>query len=160
MDRNQCLNFLKGLGSTGVVFIHITFPGLTGEIISKMAQFAVPVFFMITGYYALGCTDTVIGKRLIKILKIFMYGYAWFFAYNIISQVRNGTWAGWLKANYTLKALIKYVVFCDIDFAIPLWYLIAMAETYILWYFAIRGKNTFERNSYFISISADPDCYL
>ena len=55
MDRNQCLNFLKGLGSTGVVFIHITFPGLTGEIISKMAQFAVPVFFMITGYYALGC---------------------------------------------------------------------------------------------------------
>ena len=39
--------------------------------ISKLAQFAVPVFFMIAGYYAFGCPIETIRRRLFKIIKIF-----------------------------------------------------------------------------------------
>lgn len=141
VNRNQLLNFLKGLGCIGVVFIHITFPGLTGEIVSKISQFAVPVFFMTAGYYAMGCSEKTIKRRLIKILKIFIYGYLWFLTYNILLQIKGGgVLIEWLVANYTIKSLVKYVIFCNIDFAVPLWYLIAMLETYILWYFVVKWK--------------------
>lgn len=43
--RNYSLDFLKGIGCIGVVFIHIFFPGVFGRIIMKISQFAVPVFF-------------------------------------------------------------------------------------------------------------------
>lgn len=110
-DRNQLLDFLKGLGCIGVIFIHIPFPGVTGKIISKISQFAVPVFFMITGYYALGCTCTIIKKRLTKTLETLIYGYFFFLVYNIAFAFRGGVLADWLKANYTLKALAKYIIF-------------------------------------------------
>lgn len=139
-NRNQWLNVLKGIGCMGVVFIHILFPGKTGEIVSKLCQFAVPVFFMIAGYYAVGCSENVIKRRLLKILKIFLYGYFWFFVYNIIFQLKEGTLAAWLTANYTYRKMIKYVVFCTIDFAMPLWYLIAMMETYLFWFLIVKYK--------------------
>lgn len=141
-DRNSFLNFLKGLGCIGVVFIHVMFPGLTGEVISKLSQFAVPVFFMVAGYYALGCSEAVVKRRLKKILKVFIYGYLLFLVYGLVGQLikGNGIIMEWIKTNYTLKALIKSVIFCNIDFAIPLWYLIAMLETYILWYFVVKYK--------------------
>jgi surface polysaccharide O-acyltransferase-like enzyme len=139
-SRNQSLNFLKGIGCIGVVFIHVAFPRRVGQIISEMSQFAVPIFLMIAGYYAFGCSESTIKRRLIKILKIFIYGYLSFLAYNAASQIKSGTLVEWFKANYTIKSLIKYVVFCNIDFAIPLWYLIAMIETYILWYYVVKYK--------------------
>jgi hypothetical protein len=126
-----------------VVFIHITFPGLLGQIIKKLSGFAVPIFLMIAGYYALGCSESTIKRRLIKILKIFIYGYLSFLAYNAALQIRSDTLVEWFKTNYTIKSLIKYVVFCNIDFAIPLWYLIAMIETYILWYFVVKYRKEY-----------------
>lgn len=142
-DRNQCFDFLKGLGCIGVIFIHVRFPGLIGEIIAKSAQFAVPIFFMIAGYMAMGCFENTIKRRFIKILKIFIYGYLCFLTYNAVFYsitVGSGTMIEWFKAHYTLKTIIDYMVFCTIDFAIPLWYLIAMIETYIFWYFVVKWK--------------------
>lgn len=42
--KNRCLNFLKGIACIGVVFIHIPFPDVFGEIVVKIARFAVPLF--------------------------------------------------------------------------------------------------------------------
>ena len=67
---NHKLNFLKCFACIGVVFIHITFPGRFGEIVRLGADYAVPVFFMIAGYYAWGKDTAVIKRRLIKMLKI------------------------------------------------------------------------------------------
>ena len=44
----------------------MTFPGIWGEIIKKAFCFAVPIFYMITGYYAFAQSKTVRIKRLIK----------------------------------------------------------------------------------------------
>lgn len=139
-DRNKMLNFLKGIGCIGVVFIHVAFPGLAGEVISGLAQFAVPVFLMVAGYYAFGCSESVIKRRLFKILKIFVFAYLCFFAYRAVFQLKNGTIVEWLATNFSYKTIIKYVVFCTIDFAIPLWYLIAMIETYLFWFFVVKYR--------------------
>jgi hypothetical protein len=142
-QRNQFLDFLKGIGCIGVVFIHVKFPGQAGQIISIIAGFAVPIFYMIAGYYSFGCSESAIKKRIKKILKIFICGYLYFFAWNGLIQLMNGTLSEWIKTNYSIKALFKAIVFCTIDFAVPLWYLIAMIETYILWYFVVKYKKQY-----------------
>lgn len=89
--RNELLNVLKGIACMGVVFIHIKFPGLVGEIVSKFFNFAVPVFFMTAGYYSFGCTENAVKRKLAKIIKIFIYAYVCFFSYHIVAEkVRGG----------------------------------------------------------------------
>jgi hypothetical protein len=65
-----------------------------------------------------------------------------FALYEVLVQLAHGgSLVDWIRANYNAKTVIKYIVFCTIDFAIPLWYLIAMVETYILWFFVVKyGK--------------------
>lgn len=56
-NRNQLLNFLKGIACMEAIFRHIPFPGMIGKVISKLACFVIPVFIMIAGYYAFGCSE-------------------------------------------------------------------------------------------------------
>lgn len=135
---NLMLNFIKGIACMCVVFIHVRFPGIFGQVVRSASAYAVPIFYMIAGYYAFGRDDSVIKRRLIKIIMIFLFGYFCFFVYTLAFQIKDHNAVGWLAANYNLKALVKLVVFCTVDFAIPLWYLIAMAETYLVWMFVIK----------------------
>ena len=75
------LDLLKGAACVGVVFTHVTFPGLWGKAVMRAAGFAVPVFFMIAGYFAYGKGRDVIWRRLIKILGILAAGYGLYFSY-------------------------------------------------------------------------------
>lgn len=128
-DINYKLNFIKGIGCLSVIFIHVRFPGIFGTCISKMAGFAVPNFLMISGYYAYEKDPEVIKKRLKKIILLFLYAYILFFTLKIFGN--NDSLGMWLCSNFNWQTPIKYIVFCTIDFAIPLWYLIAMIEIYI-----------------------------
>lgn len=137
--RNQSLNLLKAIACIAVVFIHVRFPGTFGTIMQVAAQFAVPVFFLIAGYFSYDCDSAKIEKRLARILKILLFSYLCFFVYDIvILLVRNQDIAAWFRSNFTWKTPIFYIVFCTVDFATPLWYLIAMAETYCAWYFIAK----------------------
>ena len=137
---NVKLNLLKGFACMGVVFIHITFPGLFGQIVMHASGYAVPIFFMIAGYYAYGKDLDVIKRRLLKIVKILVYAYILFFLYNLVFSIKNHEVLQWLSDSYNWKTPIMYICFCTINFAIPLWYLIAMIETYIVWLFVVKRK--------------------
>lgn len=150
-EKNQMLNFIKGIACIGVVFIHVMFPGIVGEIVSKLSQFAVPVFFMIAGYYAFGSNDEIIKRRLFKIIRIFIFAYLCFFCYSGILYAKNAMLVTWLRMQCTWKTFVKFIVFCNIDFAIPLWYLIAMIEIYLVWYIVVRKKKV-QLVLYFIPI--------
>lgn len=123
-----------------MVFIHVDFPGLFGEIIQSISCYAVPIFYMTAGYYAFGVGTDVVKRRLIKIIKIFLCAYALFFAYRAAgAAVLDHEIGAWFSENFNWMTPIKYICFCTIDFAIPLWYLIAMIETYIAWYFIVKN---------------------
>ncbi len=124
----------------GVVFIHISFPGKFGQIVLYASAYAVPIFFMISGYFAYGKNSDVIKRRLMRIVMIFLYAYLLFFLYNLAFSAKNHRVLQWLSDSYNWKTPIKYICFCTINFAIPLWYLIAMTETYIVWLFVVKRK--------------------
>ena len=148
-QKNDVLNLFKGLACISVVLVHIHFPGITGIVVQKsFSSFAVPLFLMIAGYFAFGKDESVIKRRLFKILKIFLWSYAVFLFSRILLKIPQGTVLEWLSLNFNCTTPIKYIVFCTIDFAIPLWYLIAMVETYFVWYFAVKYKK--EHNLMFV----------
>lgn len=133
MERNKLLDCLKGFGCILVIFMHIPFPGILGEIIHETGQIAVPVFIMTSGYYAFGSTKDTIKKRTINMIKIFLFSLTCFFVYNCLKHIIEGDLGHWISKIVTFQAFIKCIVFCTIDYAIPLWYLVAMIETYCLW---------------------------
>lgn len=137
---NIKLNLLKGFACISVVFIHITFPGIFGQVVKKACAFAVPIFYMIAGYYAWGKGTEVIKRRLDKIIKIFLYAYTLFFLFQVVYAAMNHQLSIWFSENFNWNTPIKYIWFCTIDFALPLWYLIAMAEIYIVWYFIVKNR--------------------
>ena len=139
-EKNIKLNLLKGIACLAVVCIHVLFPGKAGLIIKYIARFAVPVFLMITGYYAFGASSETIRRRFFKILKIMAYAYAVFFVYGAVMALKDHELGAWLAENYNWKTPIKYIVFCTIDFAVPLWYLIALLETYLVWMLVVKKK--------------------
>ncbi len=137
---NHKLNFLKCFACFGVVFIHISFPGVFGQIVAKVGAFAVPVFFMIAGYYAFGSDAKTIKRRLFKIIKIFIIAYIVFLIYSITNAYARSEDRINISAYFGWRLLIKAICFCTIDYAIPLWYLIAMSEAYITWYFVVKKR--------------------
>ena len=139
-SENKVLNLLKGLACIGVVFTHIRFPGTVGDIVWKLSQFAVPVFLMVSVFFAFGKDEIVIKRRLLKILGILIWGYACFFAYESFLHILSGSYKEWIIQNYSWETPVNYIVFCTIDFAILLWYLIAMVETYFVWFFIVKYK--------------------
>lgn len=48
---NRFLYFLEGIACISVIFIHCMFPSWLGILICGLARFAVPLFFLISGYY-------------------------------------------------------------------------------------------------------------
>ncbi len=138
MSRNSCLNLLKCIACFGVVFIHVTFPGVLGDIVKYSSTFAVPLFMMIAGYYSYGCDERKIKQRLVKIIKILLFGYICFFVCNITIAIKANSLLQWFSINYNWKNFILFFCFCTIRWAIPLWYLIAMTETYFFWMIVVK----------------------
>ena len=127
--RNKSLNFFKGLGCLGVVLIHVKFPNIFGEIVSLLSQFAVPIFIMTSGYFIYNSDLKTIKRRLLKMINIFLISFIIYTAFYIIVHFKTGDLSYWLISILSLKSLIKLIFFCTIDYAIHLWYLIAMIET-------------------------------
>lgn len=138
LNRNSCLNLLKCIACFGVVFIHVTFPGKLGDIVKYASAFAVPIFILIAGYYSFGCSESKIKNRLIKIIKILLFGYVWFLLVQLLVNMKNNQLSSWIISNFNWKTPIWYIVFCTISWAVPLWYLIAMAETYFFWKIIVK----------------------
>lgn len=141
-ETNHALNLLKFFACVAVVFIHVTFPGKTGEIIKSESSWAVPFFYMISGYYAFGNNAEDIQRKLRKIVKTFLYAYLLHFAFGLCVAAYQGLLSTWISENFDWKTPIKYIVFCTVDFAIPLWYLIGMIETYLFWLWMVKTIRT------------------
>lgn len=65
--RNSNLDLAKAVACIGVIIMHCSFPGTSGKFVAYMFKFAVPLFFMVSGYFLFKPTMERGGK--IKNLK-------------------------------------------------------------------------------------------
>lgn len=122
--RNYNLDVIKFIAACSVVFLHTEFSGVFGIAIDTLAAFAVPIFFMISGYLFGQSVDKerFIKKQIIKLSKIYLLGliiYA-FFDYLLYK-----------KMYFTFDGLIGFFT-VPMGHASHLWFLAALIEILLL----------------------------
>lgn len=77
--QQNVFNLIKGLACICVVFIHVRFPGIVGDVIWKLSQYAVPTFLMISGYFAYQKDEIVVKKTFTEDFENFSRFFCLFF---------------------------------------------------------------------------------
>ena len=65
-QKNNTLELLKLFASYMVVFIHVVFSGHIGVALEMLARFAVPFFFLVSGFYSYKISPHKIKNRMKK----------------------------------------------------------------------------------------------
>ena len=132
--RNSSLDILKLFASFFVVFIHVNFYGEFGSVVKAFASFAVPVFFITSGYYSYSAVNNKDIKklclRIISLLKILIVAIVLYSGvYILINGI--GDYAAFFLQK---KTYIKFFLLNNFEntFFTPLWFLPALIYSYIV----------------------------
>ena len=139
--RNDTLQIFKLIASYMVVFIHIYFYGKVGIIADALARFAVPFFFLISGFYSYGCTPEKIKKRIKHIFGLILFAIIAYTAYDISLMLLQDNYGGivtYFKAYFLPQRWHGLLLFNLPIYKTHLWYLFAILWVYIIYFFALR----------------------
>ena len=135
-SRAEQIDVLKAICAFLIVCIHSPFKGMFGEYFTVIARIAVPVFFMITGYFYSNVVSQHREKQQIKkILYLVLEANVLYFLWNIVVAVLNGNGVlPYLKSVFSYKSLLNFFVLNVSPFAAHLWYLGAILYVlFIIW---------------------------
>ena len=98
-NTNHFLDTIKGVACICVVFIHIHFPGVLGDVVARLSNFAVPIFFMTSGFFSFSydrCWKNKVLKRRAK--RILLMAFWTTLLYTCITKgavfIKNGCTLG------------------------------------------------------------------
>ena len=141
-NRLFLMDDIKLLASYFVVFIHFMLPGDLGDAVKAVARFAVPFFFMCSGYFSYGNTPEIIRKKALHILKLFLIAtmiYAFLeIGVLILEQEYNQVLVYFLYNFFNTEKWIKCILFNVPPICTFLWYLLAMFYVYLIYYFVTK----------------------
>lgn len=145
VNHNKTLDLLKGIACVFVVFIHVRFPERANLVIGTLAQFAVPLFFMISGYFAYaedGSSYKKLKRRAKRIASILSYSVAFFFAFALVLNAKNHSLEEFFNTFLNWKTWLRMCFLGDFDFLVAphLWFLPALLYTYLILLFVERKK--------------------
>lgn len=119
--RNYSLDSLKLLCSIFVIFAHTPQPEIWENHITPLLRCAVPIFFMISGYFTYGRKDIkqTIHKRIRQLLAIF--GVVFFFYFSVF-LIANGK-----DSLEHLSVLLShnFILLNTVPYSMHLWYIAA-----------------------------------
>ncbi len=144
--RSSNLDKLKVLCAFFVVCIHAPFPGTFGEYFIALTRIAVPIFFMISGYfYRFEKTK----QQMIKILKLILVSNVLYFLLKAILTALKGEFLLFLHETMTVKNFVTFILFNDNSLRSHLWYLNAIL--YVLAIVALAYKWNLKKALYLIT---------
>lgn len=127
-NRQSSLDVLKCVAALFVVFIHFGTPWL-----SPLTRTAVPLFFLITGYYYPVLMERgTFWKHVHKVFVMAVCASALYAAYALQHHLRNGTLSEWLATTFTPREILRTLVFNFSFFGLHLWYFWAVLYDLLL----------------------------
>ncbi len=136
--RNICLDLIKLLAAYFVVLIHFPFPGSFGDAILDLGRFAVPLFFLVSGFYACTSSPEKILKKLVYILKLYFVVALIYLIYKFICEAFiKGTFSDglvYLKGYLDIKTLTRFFLFNVTRSSGHLWFMPALLYCYGIFY--------------------------
>ena len=133
-SRADNIDILKAICAFLIVCIHVPFPGKVGAYFTALTRIAVPIFFMITGYFY---SDTVVRhnekRQFKKILCLIVEANVLFFIWNIaLDAFRRDSIVTYVQELFTGKSILKFLALNESPLAGHLWYLGAILYVLII----------------------------
>lgn len=136
-NRQHNIDFLRLICALLVVCIHCTNYSLR-EYILPITRIAVPIFFIISGYFLYSDnnehTKSKIGKSIKKISKIYIISLIVFFIYALIDGFINNNFNAIKIGPWKLFVFITNCSSLFFPYDFHLWFLIALIQGLILFY--------------------------
>lgn len=145
VKRHSGIDALKFLCAFLVVCIHKPFPGTVGEYIVAISRIAVPIFFMITGFFY-KFEDNQEKKQIVKLLKIILFSSILYLAWNFLIQISefvvNGNIDSVLKVFqiFNRKSILQLLFLNESPISGHLWYLNAIVYVFLCCYILKKVK--------------------
>lgn len=134
MTRNYGLDLLKTICAFLVICIHAPFPDLAGDILTPIARIAVPLFFMITGYYYSHTKERQKEKKqIIKIFKLFASANILYIFWSFVKAFISGeSVTAFISNTFSVKSILQFMLFNESPFSGHLWYLGAILYVLVI----------------------------
>ena len=143
--RNRTLDMVKAICAYAVVLLHVHFPGNAGITANVLARFAVPVFFMVSGYFCFRGDDTEFvrtGKKVRHVLKLMLVAFPvcclWELIQNHIDGASQKEWLEALVSGEHVRQFLLYNNSSQVKW--HLWFLPALLYCYLLFALAARFR--------------------
>ena len=123
-----------------VVFIHVLFYGAVGTAVDALARFAVPLFFLVSGYYSYKTTPDKIKRRIVHLIDLLVFAVLVYTCYYVLRHFLNKDVYGmcqYFKQYLNPKVLLKLFVLNIPVRTEHLWYLFAIIYVYLIFCFSI-----------------------
>ena len=137
------LDLLKLLASYMVVYIHVFSYGSLSVATDALARCAVPFFFAATGFYSYGITPEKIKKRIVYLLRLFVFSVVFCVSFDIILLLLNNdvqAVTNYFSLYLNIKNILNLLLFNNALYSIHLWYLLALIYVYTIMYFLTLYK--------------------
>ena len=133
-SRADNIDILKAICAFLIVCIHVPFPGRAGAYFTVLTRIAVPIFFIITGYFY---SDTVVRhkekQQIKKIFYLVVEANILFFIWNIVLDIlRRDSIVTYVRSIFTGKNILKFLALNESPLAGHLWYLGAILYVLII----------------------------
>ena len=150
--KNACLNVWKGIAAFCVVFIHCKFPSPIGGMMDGLARFAVPLFFMVSGYFSYGKGMDTVKRRSRHILRLLITAVIAYYFWELLLLKTEGSLTMTVVAGklFSAKVLLRFLLWNMVPYAPPLWFLGALWYCYLFYGILVRGKK--EESCYLLII--------
>lgn len=143
-ERNNCLDFFKGLSALGVIYVHIMFPGIFGKLMCAVGSCGVLYFFLISGYAANGPKEHIcpkLMKRFRRNLLLLLAVIPAYIAASLYELHMDGQspvyWRVILKRP---EFYVRLFLLGDLDLihGDPLWFMFALLYAYLIFWLINR----------------------
>ena len=148
VKRADNIDVLKAICAFLIVCIHVPFPGTVGEYIIALTRIAVPIFFIITGYFY----SSVIERQghIIQIKKIFLLylmANVFYILWTEFKSFLSHDMDSFLNT-FSAHKIIDFLIFNESPWEGHLWYLGAIL--YVLIIVAFIDKMKYTRLLYYL----------
>lgn len=164
-QRNQSMEVCKLIASFFVVFIHAPFPAPWGGMVDCLARFAVPLFFMITGYFNYQADCAALKRRTMHIVSLLVIGTMVHLLYScVVTELGGGSTIAYLRSAIPeADEIVKWIVLHIHPYAGHLWYLNAAIAVYLCFWGYTRffeGRQVNYRPFYLLCLNLFVVCFL
>ena len=131
--RNKLLDLIRLIAAFMVILIHAPLPGVAGQAVESVSRVAVPLFFMVSGYYAWGKSKEALMNSAKKTAALLLWSTAVYFVWGALWSLYQGTAVTYFTSILSVRTLVETVVFNNGSLLGHLWFLLALLYCYLLY---------------------------